>query len=293
MKEYTTLTDLKNDFVNGKFGLDNEVRVNGNVYRNTSNCTNHNLLSMVNENAKGVVVYEGPQETDWIVFLWGAYKNSIIPYDVRKTSRPILQEDGDITDRIIADKVEVHFVNLPVASSITAKVDTGAEMCSLHAQDINIDRGQRVVSFFCPQLSKNKFTIPLEDQQAVKTSGQTTYRPVIKATLKIKGKLLKDILINLNDRSDMNDPMLLGQNALQAGKFLVDPSIMKEASSLLTTDFFNALQFDTVTPPEQTVSDETVKKLYEALENVGDISVNDLIKLLRTQVLKNLNEVQY
>ena len=252
------------------------------------------MLSMLHENAKGVVVYSdsGPQENNWLMFLWGAQNNSIIPYDVRGTTLPIVEKE-EVGDRVIADKVEVHFLNLPVGGSLVAKVDTGAEMCSLNAQNVQINRGQGTVSFTAPQLSKNSFSVPLADRQVVKTSGgNTTYRAVIKATLKIKGKILKDILVNLNDRSKMNDPMLLGQNALHAGNFLVDPKIIKEANELLTPEFLTALQHDTVIPPT-TLSDEAVVNLYEALEGVGDISIGDLIKLLRTQVLKNIENVSY
>ena len=86
--------------------------------------------------------------------------------------------------------------------------------------------------------------------------------------------------------------MLLGQNALQVGKFLIDPNIIKEADNLLTTEFLATLQHDTVVP-QVTLTPETTKKLYEALEEVGDISIGDLVKLLRSQALKNINDITY
>lgn len=291
MKQFPTLQDLKTDFVNGDFELSDEVQIDDNIYR-PSTSTKHSFVNMVSAGHKGVVVYES-DDAGWLMFLWGAHKNSLIPYDVRSTTKPIV-ETQNIEDRIIPDRVEVHFLNLPISGSVIAKVDTGAEMCSLHAEKVQINRGEGTVSFVSPQLSRSTLTVPLVDQQAIKTSGgQTTYRAVIKAAIKIKGKVLKDITINLNDRSEMDDPMLVGQNALQDGKFIIDPSIIKDAHELLSNEFLMELQKDVVVLPKQSLSPETAQKIYEAMSEVGDISINDLMKVLRTQILKNLDDVSY
>lgn len=293
MKEYETITALKAEFVSGDFQLDEEVSVGGIVYENLQHATEETMQNMICENAKGVVVYSGSKENNWLMFLWGAHKNAVIPYDVRTTTQQQITEKEDLESRIIADKIEVHFLNMPVSSSLVAKVDTGAEMCSLNAQNIQVDRQNKTVSFVAPQLSNNTIKMNLADQQAVKTSGgDTTYRAVISATLKINGKVLKDIQINLNDRSDMQDPMLIGQNALQPGNFLIDPNIIKEADQLLTKEFLNILRGDLVVP-STTLTEETAQQLYEALTQVGDISIGDMMKLLRTQVLKNIDDISY
>ena len=265
----------------------------GDVTYNTGHTSTHQRFSdLVLENNKVVIVYSGPKENNWLMFLWGAHGNAVIPYDVRTTTQPITEAE-DLESRIIADKVEVHFLNMPVSSSLVAKVDTGAEMCSLNAKDVQIDRQQGKVSFTAPQLSNKRITMSLADQQAVKTSGgDTTYRAVVSMTLKVKGKVLKDVQVNLNDRSDMQDPMLLGQNALQPGKFLIDPNIIKEAEDLLTPEFLAALQGDTVVP-STTLTEEAAQELYEALTQVGDISIGDMMKMLRTQVLKNIDDITY
>jgi len=46
-------------------------------------------------------------------------------------------------------------------------------------------------------------------------------RPVVKARIGIKGRVF-DTEVNLQDRSHMNFPMIIGRNIL-AGNFLVDP----------------------------------------------------------------------
>jgi hypothetical protein len=291
MNQYTTLQDLKADFISGDFELTEEVQIDGKIYRPRTS-TSHPFVNMLSSGHKGAIVYES-ESAGWLLFLWGTHKNSMIPYDVRTTTLPIMEKEA-IEDRIIPDKVEVHFLNLPISGSVVAKVDTGAEMCSLHAEQVQINRGERTVSFVCPHLSRSKLTVPLVDQQTIKTSGgDTTYRAVIQPSLKIKGKILKDIQVNLNDRGEMDEPMLVGQNALQDGNFLIDPNIIKEASELLTEEFLKELQKDIVVPPTQKLNEETAQKIYEAMTEVGDISVADLMTLLRTQVLKHLDEISY
>ena len=291
MKQYTSIQTLKDDFISGTFQLDEQVQVGDQVYEMCASHS-HDMRKIINENEKNVVVYENEESKNWLMFVWGASKNTIIPYDVRTTTQPVTEKE-EIQNRVIADKIEVHFLNLPISGSVVAKVDTGAEMCSLHAENVQVNRGQGSVSFVCPELSRSTLHLPLADQQAVKTSGgDTTYRPVVKVSLKVHGKVLKDMLVNLNDRSDMEDPMLLGQNALQAGNFLIDPNIIKEAKNLITEEFLNQLKHQNVTPVN-TISDETAESLYEALTEVGNISIDDILKLLRTQVLKRLDEVSY
>lgn len=290
MKQYKTINDLKNDFVSGEYRPETSVTVNETVYniRQSSTTPFAQMLS----GDKGVIVYEN-EDAGWLMFLWGEHNNQIIPYDVRQTTKP-LAEAETIEDRIIPDKAEVHFLNLPISGSVIGKVDTGAEMCSLHAEQVQLNREQRTVTFVCPQLAHSRLTVPLTDQQAIKTSGgETTYRAVIKASLKIKGKILKDIEINLNDRSEMEHPMLIGQNALQDGNFLIDPNIIKDAEELLTNDFLAELRKDVVAPSKATISPETAQKIYEAMNEVGDISIGELMKLLRTQTLKNLDDISY
>ena len=154
-----------------------------------------------------------------------------VPYDARTmtqaraSGRNITEEDMskyEMPDNIIGSTVEVKITNLPGSGMIKGKVDTGATICSLHAEKWSIDND--VVKFVCPELSQNVISAPLVDQQAVKSSdGGTEYRPVITLNIKINGKLLNDIQFNLNNRGQMEFPILIGQNALEKGRFLINP----------------------------------------------------------------------
>lgn len=311
MKKYNTVDDIKQEFLDGNYDVgQKEFKVGDVDFQFLGESTAYSMLDILTTNKKSMIVYnvkhnpenEKKQEkakmSDWIIFLWGMDdKLRLVPYDVRNISKarasvPIKEAEA-IEDRIIADKVNVQCIDLPVANDIVAKVDTGAEVTSLHAIDIQINRSTEgnTVSFNAPDLSNNRFTLPLVDQQPVKVSnGETTNRPVIKLNLKVKNKVLKDVLVNLNDRSSMDDAMLLGQNALEAGNFLVDPNLIKD-SIAFSPEFLAELQQEQV--PSSRIDKEAAEKLYQALEEAGDVTLTDLLKLLRTQIMDNFDDIKY
>ena len=68
--------------------------------------------------------------------------------------------------------------------------------------------------------------MPVLEKQAVKLSnGSMEYRPVVELNIKINDQQLTNCMFNLNDRGAMTYPILIGQNVLEAGGFMVDPSI--------------------------------------------------------------------
>ena len=233
--EYKNLKEIKEQFKQQKCTFPERITVAGipYVFRSSSS---YPMDKMVKDGYKGVMAYTTPKKyvakakgsglNQWLMFLWGYNKNSLTPYDVRTMNVArgslIIKEDGN--DNIIGNTLEVKFTNLPGSNSMKGKADTGADVSSLHATEWNINNGN--VSFKCPELTPNIITVPLVDQQAVKSSdGGTEYRPVVEFNVKVNGKLIQKAQFNLNDRGKMNFPILIGKNILQAGKFLIDPSI--------------------------------------------------------------------
>ena len=316
MKKYNSVNDIKLEFLRGDYDFGQKEFMVGDVhYQFLGESSKYSMLEILETGHKSMVVYnvvrnpENEAERDdagmnnWIIFLWGMDDNlRLVPYDVRNTTKArasvhikeAKRNEEDQEDRIIADKVGVKFIDLAVANDIIAKVDTGAQITSLHAVDIELNRNTEgsTVSFNAPDLSNNRFTLPLVDQQPVKTSdGNTRNRPVIKMTLKVKNKVLKDILVNLNDRSKMDDPMLLGQNALEVGNFLVDPTLLKDSAVPFSSEFLAEVAKEKV--PSSQLDEETRRKLYEALTEAGDLPISELIKILRTEILNNIDDVTY
>jgi hypothetical protein len=120
--------------------------------------------------------------------------------------------------------------------SFPARIDTGAATCSLHVEHIEIqDKTPRRV-----QNVGKPIRILLKGQDGklhwiegvvadavrVKSStlpaGDYDHRYKVRMTLEWKG-FRKEVLVALNDRTDMEYPLLIGRNFLN-GDFLVDVS---------------------------------------------------------------------
>ncbi len=114
--------------------------------------------------------------------------------------------------------------------AIHAKIDTGADTSSLHADQIKRFRkaGQRWVSFEIHPLPEHPDIVlfcraPLMHRRVVKSSsGDREIRPVILTQLRL-GDRQFEIELNLTNRDYMGCRMLLGRQALQQD-ILIDPS---------------------------------------------------------------------
>ena len=109
-------------------------------------------------------------------------------------------------------------VQLPelYAGFLVAKIDTGARMSALHAEDISVI-GRRV-SF---RFAGKDHELKLIGAKRIKSSnGVTQIRPMIETEI-VLGHHRFEVAITLTDRGDMGVPMLLGREAIK-GRFLVN-----------------------------------------------------------------------
>lgn len=98
-----------------------------------------------------------------------------------------------------------------ITGDIEAKIDTGAEQTSLHAEKIDVQAD--VVTF---QLNDRIYRAQLENTQTVTSAdGGEQQRPVIETSIEIEGQTV-NTLINLNDRSGMPQQMLIGQDVIRS-----------------------------------------------------------------------------
>jgi len=253
--EFQNVDDVKSNFLQGKFQFPDEIMVNDIKY--TSNmASSYNIKEMITKKYKAMWVYFTANKDHAaekglghaLVFLWGfpPNKNAMIPYDVRFSTRarlnaPIIEKTDDsgniiiAPEKIIGDIVDVVVTNLPGSEIIRGKVDTGADISSLHADNWEISNGH--VAFLCPALSEHKITLPLLEKQAIKLSnGTVEYRPVIELNVKVNDIPLTKCMFNLNDRGAMKYSMLVGQNILEPGGFMVDPKINDEQTIAEATE---------------------------------------------------------
>lgn len=232
--DYKNLTDLNAAFVDGGFKLKDKFSVAGIPYEFLYSST-VNIYDDIMKKIKPFVLFgtnnensdhafeQGLSET--LIFAW-AFDNLILePIGVRpikleniKNQITLEQENRNI----IGDQVDVKFVNLPNGPTLKAKVDSGASLCSFHAEKWEIK--DRQVQFTSSLISNNLITVPLTDQIAIKTADAgVEYRPVISLDVKINDKIYQGIKFNLNNRSNMEGKILIGQNLLEKGGFLIDP----------------------------------------------------------------------
>jgi hypothetical protein len=125
------------------------------------------------------------------------------------------------TPNVIGNEVVVNFTTFN--KSVEGKVDTGATICSLHATDLQPNQSNNSISFRCPAISDGVITTELDGSTTIVSAdaGGNT-RPMIKLDIEINGQPMEAVSFNLNDRSKMDSQVLIGQNALKVGNFVID-----------------------------------------------------------------------
>jgi hypothetical protein len=145
------------------------------------------------------------------------------------------------TKRIIGATATLTEMNSGFA--FPARIDTGAETCSLHVEKIEIQDktakrtknvGKSVRFLLKGSDGKTQWVEGIvADAVRVKSSslksGEVDHRYKVRLTLQWKD-VRKEVLVTLNDRTSMEYPLLVGRNFLQSD-FLVDVDLDKEQSA--------------------------------------------------------------
>ncbi len=90
---------------------------------------------------------------------------------------------------------------------VVARIDTGATASSVDiklAEKLNLEK--------------------MEQIKLVKSASGIKRRSMVKAKIKLKGEIIEEEF-TLADRSHMTYDLLIGQNVLKKGNFLIDPSL--------------------------------------------------------------------
>lgn len=141
--------------------------------------------------------------------------------------------DGDqanIEKRVIGATAEV--VETLSGLKCLARIDTGATTCSIHAENLEVENGEksmlknigRKISFDLLGTGEERKRVEavIADTVRVKTSDGKERRYKVWLTLR-HGDVERRVHVTLNDRKHMDYRLLIGRNFL-CGKFLVDVS---------------------------------------------------------------------
>lgn len=108
---------------------------------------------------------------------------------------------------------------VPWGVKLPARIDTGAAMSSLDARDIVV-KGD-IVEFKLPKkYGGMQLRLPIVGWKTVRSAEARDRRPVVMMEFCLGSKLLRT-QINLNDRSQVKYPFLVGRNAIKED-FIVD-----------------------------------------------------------------------
>jgi hypothetical protein len=134
----------------------------------------------------------------------------------------LIGEQVNASDRVTIGLVE-EVILLPWGVKMPARIDTGAATSSLDVRDLTVKK--KVAEFRLPdKYGSTTIRLPVKAWQVIRSAEARERRPVVEVELCVGPKQLR-ARVNLNNRSQVQYPFLIGRNILQEN-FLVD--CMKE-----------------------------------------------------------------
>lgn len=210
------------------------------------------------------------------------YKSERIPQKTKQQVRMKMEDDFNAEQKhIIGNVAEVHFRMFN--ASIDGKVDTGATTSSLHASNVQVNKDRGTVSFVCEELSPNTITLDLHGAIEVHSADNGgDVRPTIMLDIEIEGVELRDTLFNLNDRSNMDSPLLIGQNILKQGNFHID----------VNKDEEQPVREEVETDAPRSISEhEDVVKAIEILRE-KNVTFEEIFRYLTTEAQHKIDNLE-
>lgn len=316
MVNFNLLSDLEEAFLNGKVAkLPTQLKVNGIMYH-YKDSTNYGWEDFINgrrkamsafhvhPNADNMKVFQSKQSKDsdsvtepqrMLVLLWGADRHLRMVPAAARFITPNRQLQVGV--RGVMEGIDIQYEetiilhNLGDGRPIQCKIDTGADMCSLHAEDIQV-HGDSVSFVF----NGKKYRMPIAGHQHVKQAdSDIEARPTVRFDMELAGTTINGVECNLNDRSGMASPMLVGKNLLSQADFTIHTygtdDGMDESISQAEWEYYQSL-FEDVQIPESsfnTVTDKEVERVIKFMLE-SNCSLRDVIYHIKEDSLRLINE---
>jgi hypothetical protein len=141
----------------------------------------------------------------WILLNWGR-------------AETVQAKEGE--ERLSIGVLE-NVVLLPWKIKMPARIDTGAATSSLDARDLKIIEDQAEFKL-PPKYGGMKISLPIVGWKTVRSAATKGRRPVVEIDFCIGPKMIR-AQVNLNNRSQMRYPLIIGRNLLLEN-FVVDCS---------------------------------------------------------------------
>lgn len=204
----------------------------------------------------------------------------------KKNSGPFTlegEQESVLEANVLGNQATIRFPLFNV--DVQGKIDTGATTSSLHAVNVSVNKERGVVTFKSDAISNNVITLRLQGAQEVHSAdhgGDT--RPVVKLDIEIGGVLLKDMVFNLNDRSNMDAKLLIGQNVLKAGDFQIDVNKDSQQEPPVREEVEH--------PKSRMIGDHP--ELIEAIETLRgqQVTFDEIFRYLTTEALNKVETLE-
>lgn len=236
--------------------------------------------------------YNSPQTN--VALVWGVSRTlGVIPAAAKfipKTRQLHVTHHGITEQTDISYSEPVVITNINNNQPFDAKIDTGADMCSLHADSIEMGNG--TVSF---SINGRMYRMPITDTKEIKQADSDAQaRPVVTFTFQIGDQTIDNVQCNLNDRSGMDSPLLIGKNLLSRGDFVIRTQVSESVEST-DWDYLQSL-FEHIDVPNVTLQpnfNESVDRLVEIMLN-NNITLSDVLSHVKQHTILDISEsVEY
>jgi hypothetical protein len=149
---------------------------------------------------------------------------------------------------------------------VVAKLDTGnGATCSIHAEDININKEKKEVSFV---IGDKKLKMPYVRKIVLKKGGIAAidvHRVTINFDIRFNGSILKNVEFALDDRTGKSSPVLMSRGFMARANIIVNPA----KSFMVTINPFENVDKH----KEIKLKDRTIEEpVEEKLSNVKSLS---------------------
>lgn len=236
--------------------------------------------------------YDSPQTN--IALVWGVSRTlGVIPAAAKfipKTRQLHVSHKGIVEQTDISYSESVVIVNINDGQPFDAKIDTGADMCSLHADNIQLSDG--TVTF---SINGRTYRMPITDTKEIKQADSDAQpRPVVTFTFQIGDQTIDNVQCNLNDRSGMDSPLLIGKNLLTRGDFVIRTQVAESVTDTDNEMDWDQLQemFEHVEVPNVVLQpnfNESVEALVEIMLN-NNITLSDVLSQVKQHTILDITE---